>query len=87
MADKRRIRFVIQPSVGLQIGPGDGLRPGMCPRSRTVMSHNDQPALLVFAGFRFVHMFIGMHAPMPVMALMHEDLMEKHAEAVLLGIV
>ena len=32
-------------------------------------------------------MLVGMHAPMPVMVVMFEDFMEKHAKPVLLGVV
>lgn len=35
----------------------------------------------------FVRMFVGVYAPMPVMVVRFEDVVEKHAEAEFLGIV
>ena len=82
---------VIPPPPGpfhIKTEPADGLISAMYRRSSMVIPlYNDLGALPILGIVRFIHMFVGMHAPMPVMVVMSEDLMEKYPEAVLLRIV
>jgi hypothetical protein len=54
---------------------------------RLLTRATDEKSFLAFAITIFVRVFIGVHAPMGVMVVVTEDLVEENAEAMFLGVI
>jgi hypothetical protein len=54
---------------------------------RLLTRATDENSFLVFVIAIFVRVFIGVHAPMRVVVVMLEDLVEENAEAMFLGVI